>query len=189
MDNLDIIFDSGDWDEGSFSTLADRAILSTLEHMGLDPDVVEISVMVCDDVRIADLNAEFREKPVPTNVLSWPAQNLAPEGEGQAPPAPVNGFDGMVELGDIALSYDTCKREAIESGKRMEDHLTHLIVHGTLHLLGYDHITEGDAALMERLEIEILGNLGVDDPYISDQTTKGAEMRPPLPETGPNGRH
>ena len=93
--------------------------------------------------------------------------------EGQAPPVPQIGFDGMLELGDIALSYDTCAREAAESSKRFEDHLTHLIIHGVLHLLGYDHLTEGDASLMEGIEVEILGNLGLDDPYDDDNTITG----------------
>ena len=80
----------------------------------------------------------------------------------------------MFELGDIALSYDTCAREAMQAAKPFADHLTHLIVHGTLHLLGYDHMTDGDAALMERIEVEILGNLGLDDPYSVDITITGA---------------
>jgi len=71
----------------------------------------------------------------------------------------------MIELGDIALSHDTCIREAAESGISVPAHLTHLIVHGALHLLGYDHVTDGDAALKEQTEVEILGNLGIDNPY------------------------
>jgi probable rRNA maturation factor len=72
---------------------------------------------------------------------------------------------GMIELGDIAISYDTCAAEARAAGKPITAHVTHLIVHGVLHLLGYDHIDDTDAALMERLEVEILGKLGLDDPY------------------------
>jgi probable rRNA maturation factor len=106
-------------------------------------------------------------------VLSWPAQPLAPITEGQAPPAPEQGFDGMIELGDIAIAYQTCAAEAAAQNKPLSAHMTHLIVHGTLHLLGYDHETDADAALMERLEVEILGNLGVDDPYNNDQDFSG----------------
>mgnify|MGYP006287624467 CR=1 FL=1 len=99
---------------------------------------------------------------MPTNVLSWPAADRAPArpGETPAPPDPADG-----ELGDIALSYETCAREAAEAGKTLEAHATHLIVHGILHLLGYDHETDADAALMERLEAEILGKMGVVAPY------------------------
>lgn len=165
MDTLDILIEAGPWDAAILTPLAVRAVTATLRHLEIDPDVSEVALLACDDARIAQLNADFRDKQAATNVLSWPAQPLAPPAEGQAPPRPERGFDGMLELGDIALSYETCAREAMEAGKPMADHLTHLIVHGTLHLLGYDHITDGDAAFMERLEVEILGNLGLDDPY------------------------
>ncbi len=72
------------------------------------------------------------------------------------------------ELGDLAIAFETCAREAQEAGKTMADHVTHLIVHGTLHLLGYDHLRDGDATLMENLETEILGKMGIADPYSSD---------------------
>lgn len=174
MDDLDILIEADGWDADHLAALATRAVETTLQHMQIDPDTCEVTLLACDDARIAVLNADFRGKPVPTNVLSWPAQPLAPPAPGQAPPAPQAGFDGMLALGDIALSHDTCSREARESGKPFDDHLTHLIVHGTLHLLGYDHITDPDAALMESLEVEILGNLGLDDPYNGDHVTAAA---------------
>lgn len=145
--------------------LADRAISATLAQMGLDPELCEISLLGCDDARIAALNAEFREKPSPTNVLSWPAEDLAAETPGGTPLAPEPDFTGAVPLGDIAIAFDTCQREADAAGKPIADHVTHLIVHGLLHLLGYDHIRDEDATLMEGLETRILGNLGIDDPY------------------------
>ena len=83
--------------------------------------------------------------------------------DGELPLAPRVGQDA--ELGDIAIAYDTCAREAMEAGKDLRDHTLHLLVHGTLHLLGFDHIRDGDAALMEGLETEILGKLGIADPY------------------------
>lgn len=169
MEALDIVIEAGAWDEATLERIASRAAHATLSHMKLEPDLCEVTLLACDDTRIAALNTAFRGKPAPTNVLSWPAQPLAPPSDGVAPPAAQTGFDGMIELGDIALSYETCAAEARESGKPFEDHLTHLIVHGVLHLLGYDHVQDGDAALMERLEVEILGNLGIDDPYNSDQ--------------------
>ena len=174
MNTLDILIEAPAWDEDTLALLAERAVGATLNYMQLDPEECEVTLLACDDARIATLNAEFRDKPTPTNVLSWPNQPLVPIADGQAPPPPERGFDQMFELGDIALSYDTCAREAREAGKPFADHLTHLIVHGTLHLLGYDHITDGDAALMERIEVEILGNLGLDDPYTADNTITGA---------------
>ncbi len=161
--NLEITLEDDRW--RGLEPLATRAIAAVLEYCDLEADQCEISLLGCDDTRIAELNAEFREKSTPTNVLSWPAEELAPEREGDIPPAPQPDFTGEIALGDIAISYDTCAREAAEAGKSTDDHVTHLVVHGTLHLLGYDHIRDLDATLMERVEVEILGKLGIDDPY------------------------
>ncbi|MEQ6201578.1 rRNA maturation RNase YbeY [Sulfitobacter sp. HNIBRBA2951] len=173
METLDIVIDAPEWADAGLADAATRAVAATLAHMGLEAETCEITLLGCDDARIAELNTEFRGKPQPTNVLSWPAQPLAPIAEGHAPPAPEQGFDGMIELGDIAIAYQTCTAEAAAQNKPLFAHMTHLIVHGTLHLLGYDHETDADAALMERLEVEILGNLGMDDPYNSDQDFSG----------------
>ncbi|QUJ75411.1 rRNA maturation RNase YbeY [Sulfitobacter albidus] len=172
MNTLDLLIECPAWAGCDLDALAPRAVAATLRHLDLDLDRCEVSLLACDDARIATLNADFRGKPTPTNVLSWPAQPLAPPAPGQAPPPPEQGFDGMIELGDIALSHDTCVREARESGLPVKAHLTHLIVHGTLHLLGFDHITDADAALMQGLEVEILGNLGLDDPYNGEHTAR-----------------
>ena len=143
--------------------LAEQATTATLERLGLEPAVFEISVLACDDARIAALNADFRGKPQPTNVLSWPSQERAAAVDGEMPVAPRPGPDS--ELGDIAIAYDTCVKEAEAAGKSLQDHTLHLLVHGTLHLLGFDHERDSDATLMEGLETEILGKLGVSDPY------------------------
>lgn len=160
---LDLTLEEPRWSELPY--LAERAVSATLAHVGLNPEVCEISILGCDDDRIAGLNAEFRGKPTPTNVLSWPAEDLAPAEPGDRPKLPTPDFTGEIALGDIAISYDTCAREAELAGKPMAEHTTHLIVHGVLHLLGYDHVRDEDATLMESLEIEILGNLEIDDPY------------------------
>jgi probable rRNA maturation factor len=111
-------------------------------------DEATIAVLLAGDAAVADLNQRFRGKAGPTNVLSFPA---APNPEGQ--------------IGDIALSFGVCAREAREQGKPLEDHLAHLTVHGVLHLLGYDHETDGEAEAMEALERSVLETLGVRDPY------------------------
>ncbi|HSF64731.1 MAG TPA: rRNA maturation RNase YbeY, partial [Paracoccaceae bacterium] len=125
-----------------------------------------VCLMGCDDARIAALNADFRGKPQPTNVLSWPSEERAAETPGDMPdlPAPGDSADPE-ELGDIALAWETCAREAAEQGKSMADHVAHLVVHGILHLLGFDHITDEDAALMEGIETRALASMGVSDPY------------------------
>ena len=161
--NLELTIEDARWD--GLEPLAARAIQAVLDHCGLEAELCEISLLACDDARIAELNGEFREKPTPTNVLSWPAEDLAAEEAGQAPLPPEPDFTGEIALGDIAIAYDTCAREAAEAGKPMNDHVTHLIIHGTLHLLGYDHIRDTDATLMEGVEVAILGKMGIDDPY------------------------
>lgn len=163
---VEILFEDPRWEAAGLETLAEGAAQTALAHLGLDPEAYEISLLACDDPRIADLNAEFRDKPAPTNVLSWPAEDLSAELDGNAPEAPAATPAGMpTELGDIAIAYDTCAREAEAQGISFNAHVTHLVVHGTLHLLGYDHIRPQDAALMERCEVDILAKLGVADPY------------------------
>lgn len=152
------------WQALDIEGLAQKAFTEVLNHLAVDAQYFEISLLACNDSRIADLNAEFREKPAPTNVLSWPTQDHARSGKHPKPPT----YDpkGMPEeLGDVAISYDTCIREATEAGKPIADHVLHLLVHGALHLLGYDHISDQDAAIMERVEADVLGKLGISDPY------------------------
>lgn len=152
------------WAALEVETLAEQAVATTLTHLDIDAQHFEVSLLACDDARIADLNAEFRGKPMPTNVLSWPSLDRA--CTGQHPPKPVPAPAGMPEeLGDIAISYDTCVAEAARANKPIADHVAHLLIHGVLHLLGYDHISEQDAQIMETLEGEVLGKLGISDPY------------------------
>ena len=161
---VDLLIESPQWQEDSLAPLAERAAAATLAHLGLTPANHEIALLACDDARIATLNTEFRGKPTPTNVLSWPEQDLA-TSEGQAPVLPSATGPSEGFLGDIAIAYDTCSREAREQNKTFEAHVTHLIVHATLHLLGFDHIRDQDATLMEAIEVSILGKMGIADPY------------------------
>ncbi len=144
--------------------LADRAAVAALSSVGLEASAFEIGLLACDDNRICVLNADFRQKGTATNVLSWPSSERGADDDGDMPVQPQLPQDA--ELGDIAISYDTCAREAAQSGRPFADHVTHLIVHGTLHLLGFDHVRDADAAVMEGLEAEILGKLDIPDPYL-----------------------
>ena len=146
------------WRSVGLETLSARATTGALCALGLDPARFEICVLGCDDTRMTKLNAAFRGKPHPTNVLSWPSGHPETRAGGETGETPT-------ALGDIAIAYDTCAREAAQNGTAIADHVTHLIVHGTLHLLGYDHINDTDAATMEALEIKILGKLGISNPY------------------------
>jgi probable rRNA maturation factor len=162
---IEILIEDERWRAMDLDSLAGAAACETLLHLAHDPTAFEISLMACGDERIAGLNAQFRDKPVATNVLSWPLEELRADIEGHLPTSPEPDFDGVLALGDIALSYDSCQREAAEAGKPMTDHVTHLIVHAVLHLLGYDHERDLDAAVMQAVETEILGKMGLDDPY------------------------
>lgn len=153
MDCLDILIEDSRWTAADLADLAAPAVTETLTHLRIDPAAHALALLACDDARIATLNAEFREKPTPTNVLSWPSRDMTP---GESPDA---------ELGDIAIAFDTCAREALEQNKPFSAHVTHLIVHATLHLLGYDHQNDVEASQMEQLEVEILGKMGLPNPY------------------------
>ena len=108
----------------------------------------DLVILLADDGAVRDLNARFRNKDAATNVLSFPA---AAHARGH--------------LGDIALASGVCAREAAEQGKPLADHLRHLVIHGVLHLLGYDHVDDAEAERMEALERSLLSGLGVADPY------------------------
>ena len=163
--DLDVIVEDPRWGAAGLDALAERAAEAVLARLGL-AGPAEIALLATSDAKVARLNADFRGKPAPTNVLSWPAAALAPPAPGAAPPLPRADAAGSLALGDVALAYETCVREARAAGKPLDAHVTHLVVHGVLHLLGYDHISDADAALMERLETEILLTLGQPDPYV-----------------------
>ena len=163
---VDTVIEDARWEGFDLAAVAEPAARAALAELGLAPEGFLICVMGCDDARIAELNADFRGKPQPTNVLSWPSEERGPDEPGGTPDLPDAGdADDPEELGDIALAWDTCAAEALTQGKTMQDHVTHLVVHAVLHLLGYDHISDQDAALMEGLEVRALATLGVADPY------------------------
>lgn len=163
---VDCVIEDSRWEAFGIEALADRAVRQALAHLNLPATGFTLCVMACDDARIAALNADHRGNPKPTNVLSWPSDERASEEPGLAPDLPTPGeADDPEHLGDIAIAYDTCTREAEEAGKPMADHVTHLVVHGFLHLLGYDHIEDADGDLMEGTETAILARMGLSDPY------------------------
>jgi len=133
-----------------------RAIELAAEIVDADTADAELAVMLTDDAGIQTLNRNWRGIDKATNVLSFPAlQPVGARGPDDAPPM----------LGDIAIAYQTMRREADEEAKPFEHHLSHLAVHGFLHLVGYDHENDDDAEAMEGLEREILAQLGIPDPY------------------------
>lgn len=146
--------EAGDWPaQERLTALTHDAIRAALAEAGAPGDgATEVGVVFTDDRRIRSLNIEWRGKDKPTNVLSFP---LSAPGQEALPPL----------LGDIVLAFETALREAEEEEKPFDDHLSHLLVHGFLHLLGYDHETDADAEEMEELERRVLGRLAIPDPY------------------------
>ena len=144
---IDVILEEAAWEaaEPAAAALAEITATAVLTHERAAER--DIAILLADDARVAALNASFRGKSEPTNVLSFPAAASAQE------------------LGDIALAFGVCAREAAEQGKSLAHHLQHLTAHGVLHLLGYDHESDVEAEAMEAKERAILAGLGVADPY------------------------
>ncbi len=160
MDDVDVVIEDMRWMAVGLEALAREAARVTFEHLELDQDAYGFCVLGCDDARIAALNREFRSRRESTNVLSWPSDQRAPVVEGGDPSFPAGG-----ELGDIAIAFDTCSLEADMQCRPLSHHATHLVVHGLLHLLGYDHADDRNAARMEAIETDILATLDIDGPY------------------------
>jgi len=152
-------------EDDSWNCLADAAALSDAAVGAVGRDALaaarlpsapaEVVVVLSDDDTVLALNRQFRDQPKPTNVLSFPAASGTPAAT----------LEGGAALGDVILAYGTVAREADEMGLPLAHHLQHLVVHGSLHLLGFDHLTEAEAADMEDIERRVLASLGVPDPY------------------------
>ncbi len=143
-----------------------RAVTAAAEIVNADTGEAEIAVMLTDDAGMRTLNSNWRGIDKPTNVLSFPALPASPGGPDDAPRM----------LGDIAIAYQTTRKEADDEQKPFDHHLSHLAVHGFLHLIGYDHEKDDDAEAMETLEQEILAHLGIPDPY-ADRDSDGKRER------------
>lgn len=141
------------WEAVGFAELANRACVATVRQAAPERCGHEIAVLACDDIRMKGLNSAFRKVSSPTNVLAWPSH----AGSGSAA--------GEECLGNIAVSWETCRREADEARIELADHVSHLLVHGCLHLLGYDHGRDQEASEMEDLEIRVLASIGIPNPY------------------------
>lgn len=164
---VEIVLEDPRWQGVDLDRLAIAATQAVFAELGLPQAGFTLCVMGCDDARIAALNADFRGKPAATNVLSWPSEDRSAACAGDAPALPVAGpADDPEHLGDIAIAFDTCHAEAAAADKPPAAHISHLILHGVLHLLGYDHIRDADGDLMEALETRVMARLGLPDPYL-----------------------
>ena len=171
---IDVELDIGlDWGSSGFGqSQVEKAIDAAVKFAAIpelaDPPVpVSVSVKLSDNAEVHALNREWRDKDKPTNVLSFPMLDdeeldALTEGKYDAP---------EIMLGDIILAYGVCADEAAEKGIPLADHATHLVIHGMLHLLGYDHIEDEDAEAMEVLEVKALASMGLHNPYSDDSDT------------------
>ena len=149
---LSLTVEAGSWgDLGDVEGLCARAAEAALVVAGVE-GLVSLELLLTDDEAVREINSEWRGKNEPTNVLSFPA-------------APTPGFPGPRPLGDVVLAWETLGREAQASGIPLAGHAAHLLAHGVLHCLGYDHDTEAAAEEMEALETKAMALIGVDDPY------------------------
>jgi probable rRNA maturation factor len=150
---IDISVEAGDWpDEAALTLLVDRAVAAAFAETGVAGGS-ELSIVFSDDAHIRTLNADWRGKDKPTNVLSFPAFPF------------VMGSPLPPMLGDIVLAAETVAREAALEDKPFDNHITHLVIHGLLHLLGHDHETDAEAEAMEAIERAALARLAIPDPY------------------------
>jgi probable rRNA maturation factor len=158
---IELSVEAGDW--GSLEdpqSLAEAAIRAAIGRSGARlAEDAEVSILLCDDAFIAELNRKWRGLDKPTNVLSFPSG-------GDLATAPI--------LGDIVIAFETASNEARAAAKPLRDHVAHLLTHGFLHLIGYDHVEEDEALAMEALERDILAALKIDDPY-RDAMIQGAK--------------
>jgi probable rRNA maturation factor len=160
---IDITVESGNWARIELEPLVNAAVAAA----EAESDVVlmasaEVSLLFCDDARIRELNRAWRGLDKPTNVLSFPAAEPA-----RLSRSPL--------LGDIAIAFETVERESIEEKKTFSDHLSHMVVHGFLHLVGFDHENEREAEEMEQTEQRALARLGIADPYAASVLIRGAQ--------------
>jgi len=151
--------DALDWEARAAEAAAAALALTPWAGLADAAPLVEVAVRLTDDAEVHALNRDFRGKDKPTNVLSFP------QVQADLLDTLSNSDDGEILLGDIVLARETCAREADEKGISIADHATHLIVHGTLHLVGYDHMDDASAQAMEALEVKALASLGIANPY------------------------
>jgi probable rRNA maturation factor len=158
---IDTIIEDKRWegccDSYALANAAVKAVLSNIETSWTGE--VEISFLFCDDEKIRDLNAIWNDKDYATNVLSFPA-------------APNKIKTPVTLLGDVILAFDTISKEALEQDKTISSHAAHMLVHGVLHLFGYDHVNDIDADRMESVETRVLHTMGIADPWVSIDSSR-----------------
>lgn len=159
--SIDTLIEDENWRTAlvNYEDLINKSVSQTLNHIKTLDDtnqLIEVSVTLTNDQNIQKLNNNFRQKDKPTNVLSFPQNDWSTEDWKDDP---------VLLLGDVVVSFQTIHKEAEEQSKSLEHHFTHMLVHSIVHLFGYDHETDDEAEEMEALEIQILKQMGIKNPY------------------------
>jgi probable rRNA maturation factor len=155
--------DYSSWDVEKLNNIAEKVSEAVDKKLRL-PKCASVAVLLCNNAKIQRLNKDFRASDKATNVLSWPNEDLRVVPPGQLPNLATNP-----QLGDLAMAYEVCFLESRVGRISFSDHLAHLLLHGTLHLLGYDHMEDTDALIMEAIEIEVLAKMCISNPYVVNE--------------------
>lgn len=161
--SVDLIIEDSRWEALNLFLIANAAFKETLSELNLRSENFVCSILACSSEKIKGLNAQFRGKNNSTNVLSFPSRSGKHDTKNSLK---FKADADPLELGDIAIAYEVCNKEAKVSKIKFEDHVYHLIIHSVLHLLGYDHEEEKNATEMEKIEVQVLANLGISNPYL-----------------------
>ena len=161
--NFEFVSEYSGWDVEKLNKIAEKVSEATNTKLRL-PKCASVAVLLCNNAKIQRLNKDFRASDKATNILSWPIENLRAASSGQLPNLAINP-----QLGDLAMAYEVCFSESRLGQIPFCDHLAHLLLHGTLHLLGYDHMENTDALIMEAIEIEVLAKMCISNPYIINE--------------------
>lgn len=156
---IELIMEEPKWEMLELSEIAYSACKAAIRNAKVRSDKCGIAVLACSDARITELNHRFRNENKPTNVLSWPTTTEVAKFPHE------NHKTHLPHLGDIALSWETCSKEATEWQLKLEAHVSHLIIHACLHLMGFEHKNNIEANKMQQIEIKALASIGIPSPY------------------------
>ena len=161
--SVDLVMEDARWKKLNLLQIANAAFKETLSQVNLRSENFICCILACSSKKVRRLNAQFRGKNNSTNVLSFPSKAEKYDTKNSLK---FKADADPLELGDIAIAYEVCKKEADVSKIKFEAHVNHLIIHSVLHLLGFDHEEEKNAAEMEKIEVQVLAKLGINNPYL-----------------------
>ena len=168
MVKANIVYKDDRWKKIPLQKIAQSSLNLIVDKILHKEKQLEISILASNDFELAKLNKQYRGSSTPTNILAWPEHDFKRSTPGALPnytSTSYGDFDGLDFIGNLAISFDRCSIEAQEENISLEDHITHLLIHGFLHLIGFDHENELDATLMEEIEKRLLFQLGIKNPY------------------------